>query len=137
MKITDYAERLLADLRLLSGWPERVRVMQENWIGKSEGAEIRFSVKGKTLKLPVFTTRPDTLYGVTYLVLAAEHPLLDELAGGAEQEAAVRDLVARTRKLTDVARSSTEMVKEGVFTGAYCLNPVTGEEVPILPAPIA
>ncbi|MBS4007096.1 MAG: leucine--tRNA ligase [Clostridium sp.] len=134
LKITDYAERLLADLRLLDGWPERVRVMQENWIGKSEGAEIRFPVKGKNLELPVFTTRPDTLYGVTYMVLAAEHPLLDALIDGAEQEAAVRDLVARTRKLTEVARSSTEMVKEGVFTGAYCLNPVTGEEVPILVA---
>ena len=132
LKITDYAERLLADLQLLSGWPERVRVMQQNWIGKSEGAEIRFPVKGKNLELTVFTTRPDTLYGVTYLVLAAEHPLLEQLVVGTEQEAAVRELVAQTRKLTEVARSSTEMVKEGIFTGAYCLNLVNGEEVPIL-----
>ena len=132
LRITDYAERLLADLQLLDGWPERVRVMQENWIGKSEGAEIRFPVKGKNQELSVFTTRPDTLYGVTYLVLAAEHPLLEQLVAGTEQEVAVRELVAKTRKLTEVARSSTEMVKEGVFTGAYCLNPVTGEEVPIL-----
>ncbi|MBS3886119.1 MAG: leucine--tRNA ligase [Dethiobacter sp.] len=131
-KITDYAERLLADLRLLEGWPERVRVMQENWIGKSEGAEIRFPVKGKELELPVFTTRPDTLYGVTSLVLAAEHPLLDKLFTGTEQEAAVRSFVAQTRKLSEVARSSTEMPKEGVFTGAACINPVNGEEVPIL-----
>lgn len=134
LKITDYAERLLADLQLLSGWPERVRVMQENWIGKSQGAEVRFPIKDKELEISVFTTRPDTLYGVTYLVLAAEHPLAEQLAGGTEQEAAVRAVVEKSRKLTEVARSSTEMAKEGVFTGAYCLNPVNGEEVPILVA---
>ena len=131
-RITDYAERLLDDLKLLSGWPERVRTMQENWIGKSEGAEIRFSVKGKDVEIPVFTTRPDTLFGVTYMVLAAEHPLVDDLTAGTESEAAVRELVDKARKLTDVDRSSTEMVKEGVLTGAYCINPINGEEVPIL-----
>ncbi|MCR3921768.1 MAG: leucine--tRNA ligase [Firmicutes bacterium] len=131
-RITDYAERLLDDLKLLSGWPERVRTMQENWIGKSEGAQIRFPIKGSERHIPVFTTRPDTLYGVTYMVLAAEHPLVDELTLGTPQEVTVHAFVAKTRKLTDVARSSTEMIKEGVFTGAYCINPVNGEEVPIL-----
>jgi leucyl-tRNA synthetase len=132
LRITDYAERLLDDLKLLSGWPERVRVMQENWIGKSEGAMIRFSVKGSDAEIPVFTTRPDTLYGVTSMVLAAEHPLVDELTAGSEHEEAVRAFVAKARKLTDVTRSSTEMKKEGIFTGASCINPVNGEEVPIL-----
>jgi leucyl-tRNA synthetase len=132
LKITDYAERLLDDLKLLSGWPERVRTMQENWIGRSEGAEIRFPVKGMEATIPVFTTRPDTLFGVTYMVLAAEYPLLDHLVAGTAEEAEVRSFVEKTRRLTDVDRSSTEMVKEGVFTGAYCINPVNGEEVPIL-----
>ena len=131
-RITDYAERLLQDLKLLSGWPERVCTMQENWIGKSEGVEVRFKVKDGTDEIPVFTTRPDTLYGVTYLVLAAEHPLVEKLTAGTEQEAAVRAFVEKTKKLNEVDRTSTEMVKEGVFTGAYCLNPVNGEEVPIL-----
>ncbi|MCW3489292.1 leucine--tRNA ligase [Dethiobacter alkaliphilus] len=132
LRITDYAERLLDDLKLLDGWPERVRTMQENWIGKSEGAEIRFPVKGKDVDIPVFTTRPDTLYGVTYMVLAAEHPLVDDLTVGTEHEAAVRQLVDKARKMSEVDRSSTEMEKEGVFTGAYCINPVTGKEVPVL-----
>lgn len=132
LRITAYAERLLDDLKLLDGWPERVRTMQENWIGKSEGALIRFRVKDREQEIPVFTTRPDTLYGVTYLVLAAEHPLVAELTRGTAQEAEVRAFVEKTRKLTDITRSSTEMVKEGIFTGSSCLNPVNGEEVPVL-----
>lgn len=132
LRITDYAERLLDDLKLLSGWPERVRTMQENWIGKSEGAEIEFTIVGNGGKIPVFTTRPDTLFGVTYMVLAAEHPLVDELTRGTEREAEVRAFVDKTRKLTEVDRSSTEMEKVGIFTGASCVNPVNGEEVPIL-----
>ncbi|HZK24140.1 MAG TPA: leucine--tRNA ligase [Oscillospiraceae bacterium] len=131
-RITDYTERLLEDLKLLSGWPERVRMMQENWIGKSEGAEVRFKVKGREDEISVFTTRPDTLYGVTYLVLAAEHSLVEALTAGSERQAEVQAFVENTKKLNDIARASTEMVKEGVFTGAYCLNPVNGEEVPIL-----
>jgi leucyl-tRNA synthetase len=132
LRITDYAERLLDDLKLLSGWPERVRTMQENWIGKSEGAEIEFTIVGNGGKIPVFTTRPDTLYGVTYMVLAAEHPLVDELTRGTEREAEVRAFVDKTRKLTEVDRSSTEMEKVGIFTGFSCVNPVNGEEVPLL-----
>ncbi|NLM52110.1 MAG: leucine--tRNA ligase [Firmicutes bacterium] len=131
-RITDYAERLLQDLKLLSGWPQRVRTMQENWIGKSEGALIRFSVQNSGQEIPVFTTRPDTIYGVTYLVLAAEHPLVEELIAGTEYEKEVRAFVEKTRKLSEITRTSTEMEKEGVFTGAYCLNPVNGTAVPIL-----
>ncbi|NLZ38541.1 MAG: leucine--tRNA ligase [Firmicutes bacterium] len=132
LRITDYAERLLNDLKLLSGWPERVRVMQENWIGRSEGAEIHFPVKGLDTKITVFTTRPDTLFGVTYLVLAAEHPLVETLVAGTEHEAEVKAFVEKTRKLSEIVRTSTETEKEGVFTGAYCINPASGEEVPIL-----
>lgn len=132
LRITDYAERLLEDLKLLSGWPERVRVMQENWIGKSTGAQISFPVKESGHQIEVFTTRPDTLFGVTYLVLAAEHPLAMELAKGKPREEEVRAFVDRTRKLSEVARVSAEMVKEGVFTGAVCQNPLSGEEVPVL-----
>lgn len=132
LRITDYAERLLDDLKLLSGWPERVRTMQENWIGKSVGAEIEFAIVGRDETIPVFTTRPDTLYGVTYMVLAAEHPLVDTLTRGTEQEAEIRAFVDKTRRLTEVDRSSTEMEKVGIFTGASCVNPVNGEEVPIL-----
>ncbi|MBT9171662.1 MAG: Leucine--tRNA ligase [Syntrophomonadaceae bacterium] len=132
LRITDYAERLLEDLKLLSGWPERVRVMQENWIGKSTGAQISFPVRGSDRRVEVFTTRPDTLFGVTYLVLAAEHPLSAELSRGTPQEDAVRAFVERTRKLSEVTRVSAEMVKEGVFTGAFCRNPLSGEEVPLL-----
>ena len=131
-RITDYAERLLQDLKLLSGWPQRVRIMQENWIGKSEGAQIRFTVQNSQKEIPVFTTRPDTIYGVTYMVLAAEHPLVEELIAGTEYETEVRAFVEKTRKLTEVTRTSAEMEKEGVFTGAYCINPVNGSAVPIL-----
>ncbi|HHX74546.1 MAG TPA: leucine--tRNA ligase, partial [Firmicutes bacterium] len=131
-RITDYAERLLDDLKLLDGWPERVRIMQENWIGRSEGAEIVFTVQGSGEKIPVFTTRPDTLFGVTYMVLAAEHPLVEKLTAGTAREEEVRAFVDKTRKQTEVARTSAETEKEGVFTGAYCVNPVNGEAVPIL-----
>jgi leucyl-tRNA synthetase len=132
LRITDYAERLLEDLKLLSGWPERVRVMQENWIGKSTGAEIDFPIRGRDDKISVFTTRPDTLFGVTYMVLAAEHPLVEELARGTEHEEKVRDFVEKARRVSEIDRSSEEMEKEGIPTGAYCVNPVNGEEVPVL-----
>ncbi|NLM45993.1 MAG: leucine--tRNA ligase [Firmicutes bacterium] len=131
-RITDYAERLLDDLKLLDGWPERVRIMQENWIGKSTGAEIIFTVQGSGEEIPVFTTRPDTLFGVTYMVLAAEHPLVEKLTAGTPREAEVRAFVEKTRKQTEIARSSMETEKEGIFTGAYCINPANGEAVPIL-----
>lgn len=131
-RITDYSQRLLDDLKLLEGWPDKVKIMQENWIGRSEGAELTFKVDGTGDEISVFTTRPDTVYGVTYMVLAAEHPLVKELSKGTPQEAEVTEFVKRVSKLTELARTSTE--KEGVFIGAYCINPFNGEKVPILTA---
>lgn len=132
LKITAYAERLLADLDLLEGWPERVKVMQRNWIGRSEGAEITFSVKGKDAEISVFTTRPDTIYGVTYMVLSPEHPLVHQLSSGGPEEKEVKAFVQKVAGLNDINRTSAETEKEGVFTGAYAINPVNGREVPIL-----
>jgi leucyl-tRNA synthetase len=133
-KITAYAERLLKDLELLEGWPEKVKIMQENWIGRSEGAEIRFPVDGMDEEIVVFTTRPDTVFGVTYMVLAPEHPLVEKLIEGRPEAGAVRDFVRRVRNLSEIARTATDAEKEGLFTGAYCINPLNGERVPILVA---
>ncbi|KYH31806.1 leucine--tRNA ligase [Neomoorella mulderi] len=130
-RITDYAERLLSDLQKLPGWPEKVKIMQENWIGKSTGAEVIFRVEGSDEEIPVFTTRPDTLYGVTYMVLAPEHPLVMKLAAGKPQEKEVAGFVQAARYLSDLDRTATEKEKEGVFTGAYAINPVNNERVPI------
>ena len=132
LRITDYAERLLNDLSLLAGWPERVKVMQENWIGRSEGAEIVFTVKelpGE--KMPIFTTRPDTLFGVTYMVLAPEHPLVTRLVAGTEHESQVLSFVERIKKEAKIAAPPPKG-KIGLFTGRHAVNPVNGEEVPIL-----
>ena len=135
LRITDYAERLLNDLALLDEWPERVKVMQQNWIGRSEGAEISFRVKEfPDEEIPVFTTRPDTLFGVTYLVLAAEHPLVSRLVAGTKKEKEVMDFVARVRRETEIERTSEESPKIGLFTGRHALNPLSGEAVPILVA---
>ena len=133
LRITDYAERLLNDLEKLEGWPERVKVMQKNWIGRSEGAEIIFKIKDFPEKeIRTFTTRPDTLYGVTYMVLAPEHPLVKPLVEGTEQEKAVLDFVVKTRQESEIDRTSEETPKTGLFTGRYAVNPINGEEVPIL-----
>jgi len=129
-RITAYADRLLEDLKNLPGWPERVRVMQENWIGRSEGCEIEFPLADGTGSVRVFTTRHDTLYGATFLVLAPEHPLTMELARGTPQEAAVQDFIARVGRMTNRERMA-EGDKQGVFTGAYAVNPATGERIPI------
>jgi leucyl-tRNA synthetase len=135
LRITDYAERLLNDLALLDEWPERVKVMQQNWIGRSEGAEISFRVKEfPDEEIPVFTTRPDTLFGVTYMVLAPEHPLVSRLVTGTEKEKEVMDFVARVRRETEIERTSEESPKIGLFTGRHALNPLSGEAVPILVA---
>ncbi len=133
-RITAYAERLLNDLSLLKGWPEKVKIMQENWIGRSEGAEIDFPVDGSDDVITVFTTRPDTVFGVTYMVLAPEHPLVEKLIAGSSCEEEVRDFVARVKRMSEIERTSAETEKVGVFTGAYCQNPLTGEKVPILVA---
>ncbi len=133
LRITDYAERLLNDLEELNGWPERVKLMQKNWIGRSEGAEIAFQVKDfKEEEIRTFTTRPDTLYGVTYMVLAPEHPLVKTLVEGTEREKAVLDFVAKTRQESEIDRTSEETPKIGLFTGRYAINPINREEVPIL-----
>ena len=131
LKITDYADRLLADLKELKGWPDRVKTMQENWIGRSEGAQFSFAVPEIDDNISVYTTRHDTVFGVSYIVLAPEHSLVDKLIAGKPEEAAVREFVARVRNQSDIARTSNETEKEGIFTGAYAIHPFTGEQVPI------
>lgn len=128
-KITDYAEKLLEGHDRID-WPEKTITMQKNWIGRSEGAQIKFSVKNANDIIEVFTTRPDTLFGVTYMVLAPEHPLVEKLTTP-EQRDVVEDYVVQTRKASEIDRTSTEREKTGVFTGAYAINPVNGKEVPI------
>ncbi len=130
-RITDYAEELLADLERLDGWPEKVLVMQRNWIGKSIGAEIQFPLVQRDGVLTVFTTRQDTVFGATFLSIAAEHPLAVELGRGTAQEGAVKEFVERIAKISQSQRGAEEGEKEGVFTGAYCRNPFTGENIPI------
>jgi len=130
-KITDYAQRLLDNLEVLPGWPEKVKTMQRNWIGRSEGCEFDLAIEGREEKMTVFTTRPDTVFGVTYMVLSPEHPLVDIISAGTEQEAAVKEFVHRMQFISDVARTSTDTEKEGVFTGAYAINPMNNERIPI------
>jgi leucyl-tRNA synthetase len=130
-KITDYAERLLADLDLLTGWPDKVKTMQANWIGKSTGADIYFPIVGSHESLKVFTTRPDTVFGATYMVLAPEHPIVVQLVQGTDHEHPVHDFVHQLQHLSDVERTSADTEKEGLFIGQYCLNPFTGENIPI------
>ena len=131
LKITDYAGDLLDDLDNLPGWPDKVKTMQGNWIGRSTGAEVDFSLEGSSEKLRVFTTRPDTIFGATFMVLAPEHPLVTELVAGTEYEAKVKEFNEKLQFLTEIERSSTDLVKEGVFTGKYAINPMSGAKVPI------
>jgi leucyl-tRNA synthetase len=130
-KITDYAERLLNDIELLEGWPERVKVMQRNWIGKSEGAEVEFEIKGTGVKVPIFTTRPDTLYGVTFFVFALDHPLVDKLVKGTVYEKEVETLREKAKHRVISEEELLALEKEGCFIGAYAINPLNGEEVPV------
>ena len=131
-KITQYAEELLEDLRLLEGnWPDRVVSMQHNWIGKSTGADIDFPIEGSSEKITVFTTRPDTIFGVTFMTLAPEHPLVDRLIAGKPEAEAVKAFCKKVVNMNDIDRASDELEKEGVFTGAYCVNPLTGQKVPV------
>jgi leucyl-tRNA synthetase len=130
LRITSYVEELLRDLDTLSGWPERVRTMQRNWIGKSVGADVEFALEqGGSLR--IFTTRPDTLFGATFMVLAPEHPLTLRLAAGTPQEHAVAAFVERMRRAERAVRVDATTEKEGVFTGAYAVNPVTRERIPV------
>ena len=128
-KITDYAERLLKDLETVD-WPEKVKTMQRNWIGKSEGALIDFVVDGSKEKIQVFTTRPDTIFGATYLVLAPEHPLVKKITSD-ECRPRVEQYIEETGRKTELERKEAEKHKTGSFTGAYALNPATKEKIPV------
>ena len=130
-KITDYADRLLDDMAMLEGkWPERVLLMQRNWIGRSHGASVEFEIEGRDEPVTIFTTRPDTLYGATFFVVAADAPLADELCAP-EQRAAFDAYVEKVASETDIERLSTDREKTGVFLGRYAINPVNGERLPI------
>jgi len=130
-KITDYADRLLDDLALLDHWPNKVRVMQTNWIGRSQGAEVEFPIVGLDGEsVRIYTTRPDTLFGATFMVLAPEHPLVERITTDKLREK-VREYVAKARKASDIDRLSTEREKTGVATGGFAINPVNNEKIPI------
>lgn len=132
LKITDYAEELLDDLELLKGkWPDRVITMQRNWIGKSLGARVSFAVDGLNESIDVFTTRPDTLYGATFLCLAPEHELTKKLTAGTELESKVAEFVEKVSKQDTIVRTAEGSEKLGIFTGRYAINPMNGEKVPI------
>lgn len=130
-KITDYAQRLLDDIDGLKGWPDKVKAMQANWIGRSEGAEMQFKLDGTEETLTVFTTRPDTIYGVSYMVMAPEHPMVEKLIAGKPQEAECRAFIKKVQGLSEMVRSATDTEKEGVFTGCYMINPFTEEKIPL------
>ena len=130
-KITAYAEELLSHCDKLTGWPERVLTMQRNWIGKSTGVEVDFTVEGAGEKLTIFTTRQDTLFGVTFMSLAPEHPMLESLITGTPRADEVRAFVQRVMSEDKAARTDENQEKEGIFTGAYAVNPLNNEKVPI------
>ncbi len=136
LKITDYAEVLLEDLDKLPGWGDNVKTMQANWIGKSQGAILKFKVVEKDLEVPVYTTRPDTVHGITYLVVAPEYKDIDKLTTPENKEA-VEAYRANARKMTEIERLSTDRVKTGVPLGTHCINPYTGERFPLWTADYA
>lgn len=131
LKITDYAERLLDNLDTLDGWPNKVKVMQKNWIGKSVGAEVDFKIKDRDETLTVFTTRVDTIYGTTYMVLAPEYPSVLDMVKGTEYEKPVKEYIEKVEHMNDIERTSTSNEKTGVFIGKYAVNPFTKKEIPI------
>ncbi len=131
LKITQYSDDLLDDLKKLNNWPSRVVAMQENWIGKSYGSDIYFKVKGTDDVITVFTTRPDTIFGATYVTLAPEHPLVKKLSKGTPQEAVVTAFIEKAANTSQSLRMSGDARKDGVFTGAYAMNPVNGETIPV------
>lgn len=133
-KITDYADELLSELDTMTGWPDKVLTMQRHWIGKSVGAQINFPVEGSDEQLTIFTTRPDTIYGATFMSIAPEHPLLNTLCKGTAQEELVAAFVTKTTHEKQRASHGDELEKEGVFTGSYCINPYTQERLPIYAA---
>ena len=130
-KTTEFAEELLQGLDELDGWPEKVKTMQRNWIGKSHGAELVFDIEGTDEKMVVYTTRPDTTYGVTFMCLAPESPLVKELVAGTEYEEAVNEFVQKMHTKTEIERTAADAEKEGMFIGKYVINPVNGKRVPL------
>jgi len=131
LRITDYKEQLLEELKQLKDWPERVIAMQNNWIGKSQGVEIFFKLKNSGTVIPVFTTRADTIFGATYIVLAPEHPLIKEIIKDSLKAKELNAFIDRVAKESKVARQAADVKKEGMFIGAYAINPVNNEELPI------
>jgi leucyl-tRNA synthetase len=130
-KITDYADELLKDIDKLDGWPERVRIMQRNWIGKSDGTHIDFKIKDSKKTISTFTTRPDTMFGITYLVVAPEHPLVLELVNGTKYESKVKEFIRDVSKESMIDRVDDSKPKRGMFIGKYFINPVNGDECPL------
>lgn len=130
LKITDYAEELLEGHSELD-WPQRVKTMQKNWIGKSEGLSIRFPIKEIEEELEVFTTRPDTIYGATYMVLAPEHPYVDQLISNQPNEDEIRNFIKKVKSQAEMERTSPQSSKDGIFTGSFATNPMTQQEIPI------
>ena len=131
-KITDYADRLLDDMDQLEGkWPEKVLLMQRNWIGRSVGAEVQFHIEGREAPVTVYTTRPDTLYGATFMVVAVDSDLAAELAAGSSIEAEFKAYLEGVKKESDIDRLATDRPKTGVFLNRYAINPVNGEKLPI------
>lgn len=130
-KITEYAERLLHDIDKLNDWPERVKIMQRNWIGRSEGVNIEFPVAGSDKKITCFTTRVDTIYGCTYMVLSAEHPMVEELIGDSPEKESILAFIREARNESRIKRMETGKDKKGVFTGKYVINQVNARKTPL------
>ncbi|MFZ2603881.1 MAG: leucine--tRNA ligase, partial [Candidatus Omnitrophota bacterium] len=131
LKITEYKERLLEDMEQLKDWPGRVIAMQNNWIGKSRGVEIYFRLEHNNKIIPVFTTRADTIFGATYIVLAPEHPLVKDLIKGKPEEKAALKFIDHVLKEKKIVRAAADVKKKGVFSGSYAINPVNNETIPI------
>lgn len=131
-KITDYVERLLKDAEKLDGWPDKVKLMQKNWIGKSEGAEITFSIENIEERISVFTTRPDTVFGVSYLVFAPEHPLVEKLIEHSSNKEKINKFIKEMQGQSEIDRTSIESEKIGLFIDAYAINPINNKQIPIL-----
>jgi leucyl-tRNA synthetase len=130
-KITEYADRLLDDLELNTGWTERLKNLQRNWIGRSHGAEVEFQIEGLDRSITVYTTRPDTLWGATFFVMAPEHPLAEQLVAGTDKEAELREFKQEAASLTDIDRVATDRAKNGMPLGKNVINPVNGEAIPM------
>lgn len=130
-KITKYAQKLLDDIGKLEEWPDKVKIMQQNWIGRSEGVEVDFKVEGFDKSVRIYTTRPDTIYGVTYMVIAPEHPLVEELIKGSKEEKVCTEFIKKMQFLNELDRTATDVEKEGVFTGRYVINPLNGDKIPL------